>query len=108
MTSKERILSLVSEEMSSQLARFGEQNHIDTLEPVTHYEHAARHMKELYERRARSKTLAWDVIMLEELYEALELSHPSTLAMRKHMVEELVQVAAVALSWALAVERREI
>ncbi len=106
MTNKEILLHRVAEEMSRQVARFGEQNHIDTLEPVTYYEHAATLMKDLYERRSRQKTLAWDIILLEEVYEAMEKSHPHGQKAREEMVSELVQAAAVCLSWALAVQRR--
>lgn len=104
---KEQALMRVSEEMSRQAALFGEQNHLDTLEPVKYFESAARHAKQRYEECFARKTLTWEVIMFEELYEALELSHPSTPKMKEQMIEELLQVASVACSWALAVARRE-
>lgn len=57
------------------------------------------------EREARTRsngTLGWDLILLEEVYEALAEEDEDKLRV------ELIQVAAVALQWARAIRRRKL
>lgn len=88
-------------ETNEQLAKWGVQNH-----PALHSENARRDFAKLAEKwksindaRVRDGSIAWDGILLEEVFEALELTDPFA------MIDELVQVAAVAISMAASIER---
>lgn len=65
------------------------------------YGHEADNWKFVNEERAKEGKTAWDGILLEEVYEALAESDPSKLR------AELVQVAAVAVAWIEAIDRRK-
>lgn len=111
------VLADVWNERAKQDAKWGEQNHPDTFPRVPSAErteriryggHAdywkaenARRIKVLTERGAPSdRNAAWDGILLEEVYEALAESNAAKLR------AELVQVAAVAVAWIEAIDRR--
>jgi hypothetical protein len=94
------VLGEVSAERERQDAKFGEQNHPDgTGGPVMR--------QRADEARAQCQYLAanggadWRAILLEEVHEALAESAPARLR------AELVQVAAVAVAWVGAIDRRE-
>ncbi|MFI6639975.1 NUDIX hydrolase [Streptomyces sp. NPDC050504] len=93
------LLGEVQAERQRQNARWGEQNHPDgTGLPV--YQHAVRRYREQTERAAATGFLAWRDVLLEEVYEALAETDPAALR------TELVQVAAVCVAWAGAIDRR--
>jgi hypothetical protein len=94
-----RVLGEVQAERDRQDAKFGEQNHPDgTGGPVMREQADAA--------RAACQYLAdnggpdWRAILLEEVYEALAEEDPALLR------AELVQVAAVAIAWVAAIDRR--
>lgn len=86
--------------------KWGEQNHPDVAPGEIHHEvyvqGAARWKRENDIRDSRDE-LAWDGILLEEVFEALELGGKDEGALR----EELIQVAAVAQVWVEAIDRRK-
>jgi|SRR5690606_10660452 len=100
-----RILDLVAQERDEQDMRFGEQNHPDLIELWQKdvrrlYQQWADEWKEANWARVMDNDLAWDSILLEEVYEALAEEDQGRL------FDELIQVAAVAVAWAEAVQRR--
>lgn len=111
----------VRQEREAQDAKWGEQNHPD-LDPhdipeVARNEYAFRadRWKQINAMRAEHgcevsgrsvpvvpSCVAWDGILLEEVYEALTEKDPTELR------AELIQVAAVAMAWAEAIDRRPV
>lgn len=84
---------------------WGEQNHPDVplVLPATKrglHRAESEKWKTLNARRVKMGHLAWDGILLEEIYEALAESDPDKLR------TELVQSMAVILNWLECVERR--
>lgn len=99
VSDRQAILAELCAERDRQDEKFGEQNHRDgTGLPI--YQHAARRYRGQTERNAASGVLAWRDVLLEETYEALAESDPARLR------TELVQVAAVAVAWIEAIDRR--
>lgn len=100
-----RVLSHTEAEMDRQDERWGQQDHPDIggkLPWVTRIQHATvlERVREVEAQARDTDTLGWDLILLEEVYEALsELDDDKR-------CEELTQVAAVALQWAKAIRRR--
>jgi hypothetical protein len=95
------VLDEVYEERIRQEGRFGQQDHLDSLYGLSGYAEKAESYKKLYAEREKSGNVTWDIILLEEVFEAL--SEPDL----KKMREELVQVAAVAVAYVEALDRRE-
>ncbi|MCX5066623.1 hypothetical protein OOJ91_12115 [Micromonospora lupini] len=100
------VLYEVARERSRQDARWGEQNHPDS-NPEDHYtgraefaENAER-WKLINAERAGRGAIAWDGVLLEEVFEALAEDDPVKLR------AELVQVAAVAVAQIEAIDRRQ-
>jgi hypothetical protein len=111
------VLDEIADERARQDAKWGEQNHPD-LDPhdigsVVRNEYAFRadRWKEINARRAgdgcevkyrdpAEACTAWDGVLLEEVYEALAEADPVKIR------AELIQVAAVAVAWAEAIDRR--
>jgi hypothetical protein len=95
----DRVLSEVLAERIQQDAKWGEQNHPDNTGSRFYVERAiaARRNCQL---AATNDTTAWDLVLLEEVYEALAEGRPEQLR------AELVQVAAVAVAWIEAIDRR--
>lgn len=111
----------IDAERQRQLQKFGEQHHPD-IDPrdipfVTHsyFRYKAQIHREVNEERATpSRTIgrcsrcpegdhthtAWDVILLEEVYEALAESDPTKLR------AELIQAAAVCAAWIADIDSR--
>lgn len=90
----------VLDERERQDDKWGDQSH---LPDGTAYDDSAeiREMaRELTDEAAREGTLTWSAILLEEVYEAMAESDPVKLR------AELVQVAAVAVAWVEAIDRR--
>lgn len=111
------VLSEIAEERARQDAKWGEQNHPDLdphdLDTVIRNEYAFRadRWKEINDRRAgegcevkyrspAAPCTAWDGVLLEEVYEALAEDDQAKLR------AELIQVAAVAVAWVEAIDRR--
>jgi len=113
------IAAEIAAERTAQDERFGRQDHPDLdprdIDAVTRHLYAfrARRWQEINAERAQLTTswrcpseqaphvhTAWDGVLLEEVYEALAESDPERLR------AELVQVAAVAVAWIQAIDRR--
>jgi len=92
------VLTEVAAERRRQDARWGEQNHPDGAGPA-HAAEAVRRRAEC-EQAAASGQLTWRHILWEEVAEAGAEHEP------KHLRDELVQVAAVAVAWIQAIDRR--
>lgn len=89
------VVDEVHDERESQDAKWGEQNHPDgTSDSYALNAHVARENYELAEK------LTWRHILTEEFYEALAETDPVKLR------AELIQVAAVAVAWIEAIDRR--
>lgn len=111
----DRVLEDVSRERERQDDKWGEQSHADRMPSeypygdTPDYVKTAQHWKDLNDVRVawmneQGKTsdcnAAWDGILLEEVYEALAETEPDKVR------AELVQVAAVAVNWIEAIDRR--
>lgn len=93
------VLDEVLVERHNQDERWGEQNHPDgTGSPADKW--AAEAAKGMYDLAVSTRALAWRHILLEEFMEAMAESDPARLR------AELVQVAAVAVAWIEAIDRR--
>jgi hypothetical protein len=100
------VLAEVAEERVRQDARWGEQNHPDGTGPGAllfgiGFDQWAHAVRQAVDRAARAHRSEWASILLEEVFEALAEGDPVRLRV------ELVQVAAVAVSWAEAIDRRQ-
>lgn len=114
VTPTSRVLNTVRRERHDQDRKWGEQNHPDLptfttpmwdtgvpYDPIAEYESEAYTWKHINEGRVEKGKLAWDGILLEEVYEALAECGDD-----EKLREELVQVAAVAVAWIEAIDRR--
>lgn len=101
---KPPVTSEVVEERQRQDAKWGQQDHPDA---------GSRHSKWVAQANAqvarklcqddfRDGDPSWEIILLEEVYEAIEQCNEDTAKLR----EELIQVAAVCVAWAEAIDRR--
>ena len=89
----------INTERKSQDERWGEQNHPDgTGYPVAIA--LANMARRKADAHAEAGDLTWGHILEEEFWEALAESDPVRLR------EELIQVAAVAVAWVEAIDRR--
>lgn len=93
------VLVDVYTERVQQDARWGEQNHPDGTN-LTEDDWRANRVKQLNDYHVSNNDLTWRDILLEEVYEAFAESDPDRLR------EELIQVAAVAVCWVEAIDRR--
>lgn len=96
----------VSDELVAQDDKWGTQDHPDVHEEDPDYDRKvygiwADRWKGANAGRVERRSLAWDGILLEEVYEALAESDEGRL------YDELIQVAAVAQQWAEAILRRQ-
>lgn len=103
------VLNEVREERTRQDAKWGEQNHTDyTATPSRMYDHTAGMTQgEVYKRitdaKAKAGILSFFDILTEEVYEAHDEALKSN---ADELRTELIQVAAVAVSWIEAIDRR--
>lgn len=105
---RQLLLSRVAQEMQRQLGKWGEQNHAssygyDVLDDVAHP--TAQDAKDLCDGLSAGiieGELSWTDIFLEEVLEAREEAVGGDMEALK---EELIQCAAVALSWVESIER---
>ena len=100
MSKYDEVLDDAREELYRQLEKWGVQNHPDGTGMTGDIARAdsARYLADF---AAEKGSLTWRDILTEEVYEALAEEDPVRLR------EELIQVAAVALQWADAIDRRE-
>lgn len=94
----------IRRERHRQDEQWGEQNHPDDarfIEVGAEYVLFADYWKEINANRVRADDLAWDGILLEEVYEAL-----AEIGDDEKLRAELIQVAAVAVAWVEAIDRR--
>ena len=94
------VYGAIARERAAQDARWGEQNHRDGTGGLSRAGDAES-MRQWTNRQAAEGTLAWIDILEEEVAEALAETDPAKLR------AELVQVAAVAVAWIEAIDRRE-
>jgi hypothetical protein len=101
------VLAEVRQERARQYGLWGEQNHPDVPAESDYRVYSGEHWlieadfwKNLNSDRGAGGQLAWDGILLEEVFEALSEEDPLKLR------AELVQVAAVAVAWIEAIDRR--
>lgn len=104
----DRVLQEVLAERIQQDETWGEQNHPDGTGPRTaaivgmlcHADEAATYARAACQAAARRGETTWRLVFAEEVLEALAESDPAKLR------AELVQVAAVAVAWVEAIDRR--
>lgn len=98
----EAISAEVTAERLNQVERWGQQDHPSSYGESDRrsYERTANYWKQINDARVNLESLAWDGILLEEVYEALAEIDP---LLRR---EELIQVAAVATAEVEAIDRR--
>jgi hypothetical protein len=89
----------VDAERQRQLAKWGEQQHPDNT-GSTFYAKRAVAARRNCQLAADAGMTAWDLVLLEEVYEALAESEPKALR------AELVQVAAVTAAWIADLDSR--
>lgn len=90
----------VLDERDRQDKQWGEQNHPDGTGPTDRNVNARLVAQAKNSKAVAKNTLTWELILIEEVYEAFAETDPVRLR------EELVQVAAVAISWIEAIDRR--
>ena len=100
------VLRQVGDERAAQDARWGQQNHPDAPPHSLGFDRRdavtkADWWKKENDYRVRAGKIAWDGILLEEVFEALAETDNT-----ERLREELVQVAAVACAWVEAIDRR--
>lgn len=97
----ESVLADVEDEMYAQIRTWGVQSHPDgtgSNEQIA----ASNLMKDRCKTAAADGSVTWEHILTEEYAEALAETNPTLL------VTELIQTAAVALSWARDIQSRSI
>lgn len=101
MTAAEKLQAVLAEvaaERARQDAKWGEQNHPDGT--GEEWMAMARKARAVCDRAAASGAVTWMHILQEEALESFAEADPAKLR------AELIQVAAVAVSWAQAIDRR--
>ena len=93
------VLEQVSAERVRQDARWGEQNHPNGT-GLPSMQAAAERSRRVCEQNFQNGRGSWADILREEFHEALAEDDPNRLRF------ELIQVAAVAVAWIEAIERR--
>jgi hypothetical protein len=89
----------VRREREAQDQKWGEQNHPDGISPLTIS--SAVDLASAYRELNDHANPTWQTILLEEVYEAMAEDDPEKLRL------ELIQVAAVAMTWVEAIDRRK-
>jgi hypothetical protein len=98
-TAYSSIYSAIARERDRQDVKWGEQNHPNGTGGGLAEELARQH-RGACQRAADEGRTTWRLILLEEVYEALAEGDPALLR------KELIQVAAVAVQWIEAIDRR--
>lgn len=94
-----QILDLVADEIARQVDLWGEQNHPDGT-GLSGDTRRSANFKALMKVLASSDQMTWRDILYEEMLEVCDATDPQELK------TELIQVAAVAVSWVEAIDRR--
>jgi hypothetical protein len=96
------LLTQVRLERMAHIANWGEQAHESYKGESDRrkYERLAQHYKAIWDAQNAADAIGWDVVLLEEVYEALSEIDPEK---RKY---ELIQVAAVALAEIESIDAR--
>lgn len=94
-----RVLAEVQAERERQDAKWGEQNHPNGTGGSGALYVADRY-RSIVDEGLKSGNVTWRDVLLEEVFEALAEPDPGRLR------AELIQVAAVAVAWAAAIDRR--
>lgn len=101
------VLAEVADERDRQDHRWGQQNHPDGTGPrvpvagrLCFAQDAATEARHACERAAAEGSVTWEKVLREEFCEAVAEDDPARLR------TELVQVAAVAIAWVQAIDRR--
>lgn len=94
-----RILVQIKREVARQVRLWGEQNHPDGT-GMTGDHQRSDEFKALMKSLATGGHMTWRDILYEEVLEVFDATDPEDLK------TELVQVAAVAVSWVEAIDRR--
>jgi hypothetical protein len=94
------VLDEIAAERRRQEAKWGEQNHPDGTRLTDVDRVAAEAARRECEQAFAAGTGTWRLILEEEIREAFAESSPEALR------AELIQVAAVAVAWAEAIDRR--
>jgi len=94
----DRVLDEIAYERTAQDQKWGEQNHPNGTNRIL--EHFAIKRRLACQRAARDGNVTWRHILDEEVAEASAAEDPTALR------AELVQVAAVAVAWIEAIDRR--
>jgi len=94
------IVSEVAEEMSRQFKLWGIQNHPNGTGHLE-FKEVLDEVRDVIKEAEKKKELTWNLILLEEVSEALAEEDPEKLR------TELIQVAAVASSWVQAIDRKK-
>ena len=92
----------VLEERWRQHKQWGQQDHPDGTDQLEQWyrEGVRESYKRICDQAAKEDRLTWREILLEEVYEALAETD------QKRLRTELVQLAAVAVAWVEAIDRR--
>lgn len=93
------VLGQVAAERECQNAKWGEQNHPDGTDPKN--SRKADAARDTTKYAARFGVVTWRMILEEEFWEAMAETDPERLK------TELIHVAAVAVQWVEAIDRRE-
>lgn len=100
MISPYQILDDIILERTRQDRKWGEQNHPDGTNDEMYARGSANTAKAVTDRAAQDDRLTWRMILNEEVQEAFAEVDPQKLR------TELIQVAAVAVAWIEAIDRR--
>lgn len=102
LTASTAFAAKVVEERARHIARWGIQNHesYNSELKVREYKRAEERYKSIWSAQKAEGRITWDVVLLEEVFEALSETDPEK---RK---EELIQVAAVAIAEAESIDLR--
>lgn len=101
ISSTMKVLGEVENERARQEAKWGEQNHPDGTGVLGNETELADLCKKATDEAFEAGRGTWKHILREEYAEAMAESDPARLR------EELVQVAAVAVAWIEAIDRRQ-
>lgn len=96
-------LEEVQAEMARQIAKWGQQNHVSyTSDGVCNIMPTAETAKKFCDRKAALGTVSWTDILMEEVLEAADEAVAGDM---EKLRTELIQCAAVALSWVESIDR---
>ncbi|WP_016887149.1 hypothetical protein [Mycobacteroides abscessus] len=98
----ESVLRAVAEEREAQDAKWGEQNHPDAIYDAGYWIGPARIYRNITNDRAARGFVTYADILLEEVAEAVEEALSGD---KNALIDELIQVAAVAVAWVEKIDR---